>query len=444
MPLTTLMKMIFKTAKVAADKIAFLGLFVIALLIAHLIISSKSAVLMSEPIVLKHTNLSVTVPAGNGWQREKAWRPRKNSYLLSSVFAPGPGGPAALVLCKYQIDLSPTTPNSLFEQKAFAIGGEVAATGQIGTDELMIEWAHLKNVKNQMEMLFGTAQLPYQRQLNIEVHVGSVDFELGQQVFKKVCESIKFEENQLLKAGDEIISEIKSAGLSSLLQDIELENFFLIKDSGNQIIGFTMEVPGNVDEGSAFNIQVVSYYYIREKYPSEQVSLFQSVDNLEKFYWKSEISGPPGMKSFEIVQDPLQTFTIKSFDREIKEEKYQFTSAVIPEVLLDMVFHRMVRSGYKQIMVDVIKSDGNITAAVISEVQQQNAIEGTVLELELLNERGFAEQIYLDNKLEIHKQILLGEGITLERTNKETVIKNFPERLEYILQKNKLLEQNQL
>ena len=144
------------------------------------------------------------------------------------------------------------------------------------------------------------------------------------------------------------------------------------------------------------------------------------------------------MKSFEIVQGPLQTFTIKSFDREIKEEKYQFTSAVIPEVLLDMVFHRMVRSGYKQIMVDVIESNGNITAAVISEVQQQNTVEGTVLELELLNERGFAEQIYLDNRLKIHKQILLGEGITLERTNKETVIKNFPERLEYILQKNKL------
>jgi len=438
------MKIIFKTAKVATDKIAFLGLFVIALLVARLVVSSKSAVLLSGPITLKHTNLSVAVPAGNGWQHEKAWRPRKNGYTLSSVFAPGPGGPAALVLCKYQIALSPVTADLIFEQKAFAIGGKVAATGQIGAGELMIEWAHLKNVKTEMEMFFGAAALPYQRRFNIEVHVGSVDFELGQQIFKKVCENIKFEKNQLLKAGNEIISQIKSAGLSSPLQDIGAGNFFLIKDSGNQIIGFTMEVSGNAGEGSAFNIQMVNYYYIREKYPSEQVSLFQSVDNLEKFYWKSEISGPPGMKGFEIVQSPLQTLTVKSFGREIKEENYQFTSAVIPEVLLDMVFRRMLRSGYKQVMVDVIESDGNVTAAFISQIEQQNTVEGTVLQLELLNERGFAEQIYLDDKLKIQKQILLGEGVTLERTNKETVIKNFPERLEYILQKSDLLEQNRL
>jgi len=42
----------YGTKEYAADKIAFLGLFIIALLIAYFIVASRSALVLSEPIKL--------------------------------------------------------------------------------------------------------------------------------------------------------------------------------------------------------------------------------------------------------------------------------------------------------------------------------------------------------------------------------------------------------
>jgi hypothetical protein len=52
--------------KIGGDKIALLGLFVVSLIIAHAIVVSKSAILLSEPITLADTGLSVSMPLGNG------------------------------------------------------------------------------------------------------------------------------------------------------------------------------------------------------------------------------------------------------------------------------------------------------------------------------------------------------------------------------------------
>ena len=54
------------TRKYGADKIALLVLFAGALLIASLITSVKSKIILSEPITLSYLGLSASMPAGNG------------------------------------------------------------------------------------------------------------------------------------------------------------------------------------------------------------------------------------------------------------------------------------------------------------------------------------------------------------------------------------------
>ena len=61
----------YEAKKYWADKIAMSGLFIGAVLIARLIIVSRSAVVLSEPIKSNCAALSVSIPAGNGWQSEK-------------------------------------------------------------------------------------------------------------------------------------------------------------------------------------------------------------------------------------------------------------------------------------------------------------------------------------------------------------------------------------
>ena len=55
----------YNIKNIGGDKIALLGLIVVSLLIARFIVVSKSVILLSEPITLTDTGLSVSMPEGN-------------------------------------------------------------------------------------------------------------------------------------------------------------------------------------------------------------------------------------------------------------------------------------------------------------------------------------------------------------------------------------------
>jgi hypothetical protein len=90
------------------------------------------------------------------------------------------------------------------------------------------------------------------------------------------------------------------------------------------------------------------------------------------------------------------------------------------------------------------------------------AIEAAyVFKVELLNGRGFSEQVYLDDQRQISKRLLQQEDTyTIERTVAENILREFPEQGSLLLQnpasgvshpsredalrqKDKIIEQNQ-
>ena len=151
------------------NKIAFLGLFIVALLIARFIVVWRSAIVLSEPIELDCAGLSVSIPAGNGWQSEKQWKYQQNSFTLGSFFNPGSGSITAAVSCRYLLAATKATPDVLFEEKTSAVGGsKIAKTGQIeigrpgfsfakGSQNRgipTIDWAHIKRSKHAVRYVF--------------------------------------------------------------------------------------------------------------------------------------------------------------------------------------------------------------------------------------------------------------------------------------------------
>ena len=487
--------------KYAADKIALLGLFTVALLTARFITASRSAIVLSKPIKLSYTGLSVSMPAGNGWQSEKQWKYQENSFTLSSIFGPGSGSVTTLAHCRYLLAATKAIPDTQFKQKASEVGASVAKTGQIQTGTpgprfakrpqngapLTIDWAHIKKQKTLSEMFFGTARLPNNRQLDIEVHQATGDTDLAEQVFKRIAESLEFKDNQLLKAGGEIVTKIKNEGLDSFFQDQSRQTFFLIKDVRKRTIGFTMDVLINAtgpdaQSGTLFrsapfnnsqnrnllNIQSAGFYYIRGRYASEQVILFQSNNRFDEFIWKSETSNQAGRSGTELILDKAGVMTVRKLKPQAKEKKYQLSSAAIPEVFLEFTFSRMLDSDHKKIVVDTIEADGTITPRFISRIEAEDYAPPSatsrseekaayVLRVEFLGRRGFSEQVYLNSQKQISR-ILMGTPTTikgvwrplrhenayvLERTSAENILREFPEQADYILQKNKMLKQDQ-
>ncbi|MHC4571991.1 MAG: hypothetical protein ACYS0C_07945 [Planctomycetota bacterium] len=468
--------------KYGADKIALLCLFIVALLAARFVIALRSAVVLSGPIKLNYAGLSVSIPAGNGWKSKKQWKYQKDAFVLSSFFDSGSGNITALVRCRYLLATPEVDPDVLFKEKALTIGGVIAETGQAQTGgpdsvfskglqngaSLIIDWAHIKKPKALFDTFFGTTRLPNSRQFNIEVYQTMGDTELAKRVFERIIGSFEFEGNRLLEAGSEIIAAIKSKGLSSFpatagdKQEQGREVFFLIKDAKGRSIGFTMDVLGSsverlqsedsfdtlMPEGQ-LNIQGMSLFYIQGRYTNEQIIFFQSRNNLDEFAWKSEVSGSAGKSATEVILDEDGMMTVRKYGTRAKEKNYQFGPVAIPVVFGELTLSQMLESGHKEIFVDVIDADGTILPTLVSRIEAKditaNEEAAYIFGVESLDGSGVSQRIYLDDQGQISKRILRQEGIyTIERAGIESILRQFPERADYILQKNKMLEQNPL
>jgi len=181
--------------KIGGDKIALLGLFIVALLIARLIVASKSALVLSEPIELTHAGLSVSMPAGNGWKSEKQWKSHEKSFSVSSSFALGPGKPTAWARCRYLLAAEATTPQMRFEQRAFEVDGAIRKTDRMQIDTLTIDWALIEKPQTPLSFIFGTAKLQNNHQLDIEVHQIMGDAEMAERTFKSIVKTLSFKDN---------------------------------------------------------------------------------------------------------------------------------------------------------------------------------------------------------------------------------------------------------
>ncbi len=151
----------------------------------------------------------------------------------------------------------------------------------------------------------------------------------------------------------------------------------------------------------------------------------------------------------ETILSKDETMIVRKSDPQVEEKKYRLSSSAIPAVFLEPAFSQMLDGGYKKIILDIIEADGTIVPTIISRIKPKDiaaAGEETayVLKLEFLDGRDFSELVYLDDQKQISKRLLHRKDIfILERTDAESILRQFPERADYILEKNKMLKQNQ-
>ncbi len=438
----------FDTKKFAADKIAFLGLLIVALLIARLIITSRSAIVLSEPIVLEHSGLSVSIPTGRGWRSENRWLYQEDGFTLSGVFVPYSANPTILVQCQYLLAAEDASASAMFEQRAQKIKGAIEKTGQTDTGSLTLDWAHIRRQKTLFNTFIGTVLLANNRRLNVKVDEVAGDTEAAERLFNKIIESLSFEGNPLLTAGTEIVTAIKDVGLDRFLHNREQQNFFLIKDTARRTIGFTMDVLIDSQQNSPLNIQGAGLLYLPGRYALEQATFFQSDNGFDEFEWQIERVERKSRTGTKISAEYSGPITVKRFGPQAEEKSYHAGRAMIPAVLADMVFEQMLDSDYEKIIIDVIKTDGAVAPMLVSRTEATDRAGDVdnieyVLMAEFLDGRGFSEMIFFDSQRQILGSILKQEQVYIfERTDLETVLKLFPQQADYILKKRKTLKPN--
>lgn len=406
---------------------ALLGLLVLALLTARLAVRLKSAVSLSGPIALPCEELSVSMPSGNGWYSEEQWGFLENTFALRSIFALRSNKPTAQAHCLYLLAAEPASPRTRFEQKAREVDGAIVKTGQTQVATFTIDWAHIEKPDILLDVFFGTAGLPNNRQLDIEVRQVTGGADLARRTFHGIVMSLNFKESRLLEAGAELVTALKSQGLDPLANSPDRQTFYLVKDSAEQPVGFTAD--GLIDPGqdAQSNIQTASFLYIKGRNTLEQRTVFQCSRNLDEFVCKSQTYSSAGASSTEMVADNTGLMTVRKFDARAEEKSYRLGRAAIPDVFLDQVLWKMLDSDKEEIIVDVVDPNGRIMPTSVSRIEAGKDA-AYVFELRLLDGRGFSEQVFLDEHRQIYRMLLHQEDTySLERTSAESVASEFPE-----------------
>jgi len=448
--MAVLMNYIHGKNKPGYDKIALFGLFIVALLTARLVVVFKSGLVFTKPIPLSRSGLSVSMPSGYGWQSEKKWKYQENLFTISSLFPLGSDRPTTWANCRYLLSAKRTTPQMRFERTASEINAVIVETKQTIKDGITIDWARIYRPEFLFTVFYGTARLPDNRQLEIEVrHIASDDL-FAKQTFKGILENLEFEDNKLLKAGAEIVTEIKSRGIAGFLDNRNTQAFVMIKDAAKRTIGFTMDVLVDSGTDTQLNIRSAGLFYIRGQNSFEQATSFQCSNNLNQFVYNSELSGRVARIGTKTTLDPAGVMTVRKFQTQFDEKTYHPGPAAIPDIFLDLLLLQMLESGKKEMIIDFIDASGKIIPTFISAIEatedtvaQQSADDENtayLFELELLDGRGFSEQIFLNNQKQAYKRLARQDNIyILERTDAESIAREFPEHAEYVLRSNRML-----
>lgn len=434
------MSYIRKMNELGGDKISLLGLFILALLAARLTVALKSAIELSEPIPLPLTGLSISVPVGNGWRSEQRWIYRDNAFILTSIFALRSGKPTAWANCQYQLAAKAAAPEDRFAWKASGVDGEIVETGRTQAEALTVDWVRIERPDLLLTTFWGTARLPNNRQLDVEVHQIMSDPELFKRIFERILENLSFEENALLDAGAEIVAAIKSNGLGRALDDPHRQALYLIKDATGRSVGFTMEALVDTGADARWSVRGEGFLYMRGRDAGEQETTFRCSSTLDEFTYSSRVYSREGRRGTEIVLDESGAMTVRTLGPQTQERTYYPGSASLPDMFFDQIFRRMLDRGKREIVVDLIDVSGKIIPMYISRIESDVPEAAFIFDVEFLDGQDFSQQVYLDGQKQIYRSLIQWENTyVLERTSRENIMREFPEHARRFLRNGRLL-----
>jgi hypothetical protein len=115
----------------------------------------------------------------------------------------------------------------------------------------------------------------------------------------------------------------------------------------------------------------------------------------------------------------------------------------IPYILIEAILSRMIESNTKQIIVDIIDADGKIVPTVVSIIEENTDDEDTpyVIKLELLDRQGFYKLVYLNDHMQIAR--VIHKRYILETVTRADIVREFPERADFLTQKSNILEDDE-
>lgn len=183
----------FDIRSYSAAEIVLLGIFALGLLWASAVVSYRNKIRLSEPIELKLSGVSVSLPVGDGWQGSQTWayNRQEDMFALTGRLLVG-SKMGAVVQWRFMAASGSVMPEDLLLERAGAdeVEVEIVDAGRIQADVEM-DWVHGRLPGRLQDIFLGTARIGGDRVVELEV-VTPGDEELAGRVFRAVAASLKF------------------------------------------------------------------------------------------------------------------------------------------------------------------------------------------------------------------------------------------------------------
>ncbi|HAL44698.1 MAG: hypothetical protein A2Y12_05115 [Planctomycetes bacterium GWF2_42_9] len=430
-----------KLRRFGADKVAFLILLVIGLLIAQYVVSSRSALELSESINLKGSGLTVSLPVGNNWKRTTSdFVFVDNEFRLAAQLQISSDS-GITAIWRYSIIPLKIAPAERFAQLANAVNGKIIASGSDKYGYFTYDYATI--IGEGGLIMIGTTVLPNDRILTLQVAQKGTGTELAEKVFKALLASAKYFDDNAYAKGLNFLNEFKNSHLPSLplteLNSQNLVDFFRIKDSAGNSIGFTTDsltYTSEPNDGFNFTLSSLFFYSPSFKTIAEQ-SFFRADTTLTIFDWSVK-EGNQLANRQEITRLQLDKNKIVTIEKSGRIEQFPFTNIMMPESLFDLVVADFLKSNFDSLYIEILLSDGTIAPVMLSRIKstQTSALPArSAAQADFFGVFTANIKMYYDGSGRLVSSELQGNlTYRRERTTKASIFADFPQWLSKIEQ----------
>jgi len=431
-----------KLRRLGLDKAAFFGLLLLGMLLAKLLISSRTDFKLSEPVGLKGTGLTVSVPAGNSWKQLSAgFKYEDNEFRLASLMQINSDSAVSLQW-RYFLQPSKKDASQQFEAMAALVQGKIESAKSEKFGDFTFDYAQI--ISEKAVILCGTTVLPDGRILTLEVAHKGLGGDLADKVFKALLASVKYLPDSPLANGTEFMKNFK-ASYPTLWPRQGHQNYYRIKDTRGNTIGFstdTISYSADSNDDSAVTFAGISFISSSYNTYAEQTVLYSDI-SLSRFDWTIKQGNllTNRQQPTHIQLDDANLLTVQKNDA---IDKFYFTDSMVPDVFLDRVVAEFLKSKFDTVMLEIILSDGKITPVIISRIKTS---ETSVLpaqsaaQVEFFGAYTVHQKMYFDGQNGLLSAEIQGSfSYRLERTTRADILADYPQWLDKIQQ----MEQYQL
>lgn len=388
--------------RAALCNVVLLGLFALGLGLSLLVVQFRTAIVLSEPVVLPGGGLSVSVPVGSGWQSLPDWTyEQDNSFTLVSVFQMN-RRPLAEVRWQVQLAEEADSAERLLRRYVERFGGQA---GEIRVFEgaVRFAWLYVFPPMGNEELLLAVGVLDQNRVLRLHLRCYAQPLYV-EELFEALAASVRVTSSGRREKGTELVHALAEGGYSAWRQALAgPPASYLIRTANGTPIGYARTHAVEADPIDSLESGLDFRMVLRSPGQAEQiVRRFRAAEDLSEFVWVSTRSQRRGAD--QTVLRRLGDGTLQIQDVYGRREICHPGPSALPEILLPALVGRVAESGPGDILIDVIAAGGSIVPTAVTKIDPQAASGQMdsaryVVRVDFLHHEDNFEEYYFDSEM---------------------------------------------